>query len=281
MTDIHKLLRQLADEEQDFMKVCFLAPCTRGGRARVRIASMVYTFSPKPSHFYGWGIFQPVGTAEARVTERADFVQVAEYLQQMPQKMRFWLARPLQYRSWLAYPVNVSDARQRLGVARPAVIHLVEDGARFEPVVARGDGSSWWFEDIDRRADPMPTEALQQALEAQRLPEEVKFKGMTPEMRATYELSVAWKHLKERWQEQRTEKQLRDALQLGGGDLQRYRDRNDYWLVEWTTATGERHSSAIAKNDLTVVSAGICLSGGDRAFDLQSLVGVIEQRADE
>jgi hypothetical protein len=39
-----------------------------------------------------------------------------------------------------------------------------------------------------------------------------------------------------------------------------------------------RHTSAIAKADLTVVSSGICLSGRDRDFDLQSLVGVIEHQ---
>ncbi|WP_366039864.1 hypothetical protein [Microcoleus sp. PH2017_05_CCC_O_A] len=57
-----------------------------------------------------------------------------------------------------------------------------------------------------------------------------------------------------------------------------FSDRADYWLVEWTSASGEHHSSAIAKNDLTVMSSGICLSGLDKDFDLQSLVGVVENR---
>jgi hypothetical protein len=76
----------------------------------------------------------------------------------------------------------------------------------------------------------------------------------------------------------RDEKRLQRALKMGGGELQEFRDRDDYWLIEWTSGTGERHSSAIAKNDLTVISAGICLSGEDRNFDLQSLVGVVEDR---
>ena len=75
---------------------------------------------------------------------------------------------------------------------------------------------------------------------------------------------------------QSDEERLNQALQLGGGRLRRYTDRGDYWVVEWTTQGGRRHTSAIGKNDLTVISSGICLSGHDRDFDLQSLVGVME-----
>ena len=60
------------------------------------------------------------------------------------------------------------------------------------------------------------------------------------------------------------------------------KDQLPVWLVsqtvEWQTFDGEYHSSAISKQDLTVISSGICLSGLDRDFDLQSLVGVIEKR---
>ncbi|MBE9010595.1 hypothetical protein IQ250_10290, partial [Pseudanabaenaceae cyanobacterium LEGE 13415] len=104
--------------------------------------------------------------------------------------------------------------------------------------------------------------------------EALKFKGMTPEQRSLYELVA-----------QRTEgfpepdeKRLQQALKLGGGELQQFHDRGNYWTVDWTTADGTGHTSAITKDDLTVVSSGICLSGRDRDFDLQSLVGVIEQQ---
>ncbi|NEP55457.1 MAG: amino acid adenylation domain-containing protein [Symploca sp. SIO2G7] len=71
---------------------------------------------------------------------------------------------------------------------------------------------------------------------------------------------------------------LQQTFCVGGGELREFRDRGEYWQVEWTTSDGQHHSSAIDKDELTVISSGICLSGYDRDFDLQSLVGVIEQQ---
>jgi hypothetical protein len=175
--------------------------------------------------------------------------------------------------------VNESDARQRWGDAKPVVVHLVTEGGPFEPVVARWDGSAWWFEEVDRRADPLVAEHLKEALRSVTTPADLRFKGLTPEMRVAYELAAQQaREFEAMFQGRRDEERLRGALRLAGGQLREFRDRGDYWLVEWTTADGERHSSAIDKGDLTVMSAGICLSGRDNDFDLQSLVGVMERQ---
>ena len=105
-------------------------------------------------------------------------------------------------------------------------------------------------------------------------------------MRTVYELAcrnikhfdLACRNIKHFEPKVRDEWRLQRALKMGGGELRGFCDRDDYWLVEWTSGSGEHHSSAIAKNDLTVMSAGICLSGLDKDFDLQSLVGVVENR---
>ncbi|NER35294.1 MAG: hypothetical protein F6J93_15030 [Oscillatoria sp. SIO1A7] len=280
MKNIHKLLGKVASQEAELQKTEFLAPCTRGGRVLTRVAGMVYTFVPKPRDFEGWGIFQPANQKTAVVIEEPELFQIAEYLERFP-AIRLWLADKLKGKTWLAYPTNESDMRQRVGAEGPVPVHLVTEGNKFEPVVARWDGRSWWFEEIDRRADPIPAEQLREYLKKLTPPEEIRFKGMTPEMRIVYQI-VAQKtrEFEAKIKEQREEKRLREALRMGGGELNSFQDRGeDYWLVEWTTSTGEHHSSAISKNDLTVASAGICLSGRDRDFDLQSLVGVVE--ADE
>ncbi|WP_449418931.1 hypothetical protein [Phormidium nigroviride] len=278
MADIHNLLSKLAAQETQLCDTQFLAPCTRGGRVRTRVAGIVYTFKPKPRNFEGWGIFQPVNEKVAQVVDEPSLPQLTEYLQLLA-PIRLQLAYTLQGQTWLAYPVNESDARQRIGVAKPFPIHLVTEGATFEPIIARWDGKSWWFEDIDRRADPLSSEELRLALKKVISPQEVRFKGMTPEMRTVYELvAQQTEEFSQKFQQRRDEKRLQEALQMGGGELREFRDRDDYWLIEWTAGNGDRHTSAIAKNDLTVVSAGICLSGLDSNFDLQSLVGVVEAR---
>ncbi|MFN6570186.1 hypothetical protein [Dendronalium sp. ChiSLP03b] len=275
MADIRKLINQIALAEAQLCATQFLAPCVKGGRVRTRVAGMVYTFTPKPSKFEGWGIFQPVDEKTAKVVEEADLPQIAEYLQHFSQ-IRLRLTHQLRGQTWLAYPVNEADMHQRLKVVKPIAVHLVTEGVAFEQIIARWNGQSCWFEEVDRRTDPAIVETLESAIKQLTSVEELQFKGMTPEIRTVYELAT--RPIDGFTQPQQDEKRLRKALQLGGGELRQFHDRGDYWTVDWTTADGFRHSSAIAKTDLTVVSSGICLSGRDRDFDLQSLVGVMEQQ---
>jgi hypothetical protein len=279
MTDIRKLINQLAAAENQLQQTEFLAPCVSGGRVCTRVSGIVYSFLIQPSNFEGWGIFKAKNEKEAELVETADLFQIDAYLDRLA-PMRLHLAYPLTRRTWLAYPANESDARQRIGSAKPVPIYLVDEGDRFETIVARWDGARFWFEAIDRRADPIFCETLRENLTQLTAPKNLKFKGMTPEMRTVYDLvTQKTPEFDEHWQRRRDEGRLREALRVGGGELIRFEDRHeDFWTVEWLTGDGERHTSAIAKSDLTVVSSGICLSGRDRDFDLHSLVGVIEYR---
>ncbi|MCT7948400.1 hypothetical protein NG798_01215 [Ancylothrix sp. C2] len=300
MKKIQQIINQIAAEENQLLKTQFLAPCVLGGQLRTKVAGMMYTFTPKPRNFEGWGIFQPASPKQAKLIEQASLPEIGEYLEKFT-PIRLFLAHVLREQTnnvlreqtnnvlpqqtnnvlreqtWLAYPVNESDMQQRTGILKPVPVYLVSDGAAFETIIARWDGKNFWYEDTDRRAEIEPVEHLKNALKNVISPKQIRFKGMTPEMRIVYEL-VAQKtpEFQAEFQQERDEKRLKEALKMGGGTLQEFRERPDYWLVEWTTGTGERHSSAISKTDLTVISAGICLSGEDRKFDLQSLVGIVE-----
>ena len=81
MTDIRKILNQLATESAQLLDTQFLAPCVRGGRVRFGVNSMVYTFQPQPHNFEGWAIFQPINEKVAVVVDEPSLPQLAEYLQ--------------------------------------------------------------------------------------------------------------------------------------------------------------------------------------------------------
>ncbi|MFB2983785.1 hypothetical protein [Microseira sp. BLCC-F43] len=274
MADIRKLINQIAEQEAQLSNTQFLAACVPKGLVRTKVSGIIYTFAPKPRNFEGWGIFQPIDEKTAELVDEPSLPQLAEYLKLLP-AMRLRLAYSLQGKTWLAYPINESDAKQRIGHVKPVAVHLVTEGVAFECAIARYDGRTFWFEELDRRADPIVAENLRQAFKKQTPIEELRFKGITREMRTTYDLAT---QRIANWQQKRDEKRLAAALKQGGGNLEKFSARTDHWLVEWTTADGFRHTSAIDKNDLTVISSGICLSGRDRDFDLQSLVGVIEQQ---
>ncbi len=284
---INQLIDKLAAVEADLPQTRFIAPSVEGGRVRVKVAGLVYTFIPRPNNFTGWGIFRPIDEKYAELVESARLPQVAEYLQRLP-TLRLFLVEKFKAQTWFGFPVNTADAKQRFRISSAVPIHLVTEGEVFETVVARSDGQTWWFDSVDRRADLILVQKLKEALQAVTLPDDLNIPKLTPELRTGYQLATQQAAgFKAYYQKQRQENQaqhenryaerrLGSALAMGGGKLRGFQDRGDYWLVEWTTSSGENHTSAIAKKNLTVISAGICLDERDKDFDLQSLVGVVE-----
>lgn len=284
--DVRQLIKRLAAREEAFLRgEQFLAPSVGGGQLRVSLDGLVQTFRPRPRDFEGWGIFKPVDDATAEVCEEASLPQVASYLKFL-RPLRVRLAERLRGRTWLAYPANVEDARRQFGARGELQVHLVSEGARFEGIVAYTDGGNYFYGELDRRADATPAERLRQLLRQGVEPHDINLKGITPEIRAVYALAAefapAFGHLRRRRKAERAkqleEKRLRDALAMSGGQLVGYEEDEDKnWRVSWLARDGESHVSTVAKRDLTVVCAGICLSGYDSDFDLQSLVGVVEK----
>ncbi|MGI0490186.1 hypothetical protein ACN4EG_00125 [Alkalinema pantanalense CENA528] len=287
MKPISQLLAALSAQEIQLRSTTFFAPCTTGGQVRTRISGLVYTFRPAPASFAGWGWFQPLNAQTAQVIELASPVVIDEYLKRLP-KFHLRLIFQLRDLTWLAYPSFEGDIRQRLSRSgdllfqglkspvKPIVVHLVAEGQPFDQILARQQGAIWWFHELDRLADPRQAEFLRRALHQGTAPAELQFSGLTPEMRTAYQLAFATAFPMP--QPEQAAQRLQAALAMGGGALHSFQDQGDYWTVEWQTRDGQQHVSAIAKADLTVLSAGICLSDLDQDFDLQSLVGVVEQQ---
>ena len=126
-----EIVRDLAQQERALHHTTFLAPCVAGGEIQTRIAGLVRTFKPKPRNFEGWGLFRAVNERVAELVEDASLPLVGQYLSLLEPALRLCLAHQLRERTWLAYPANESDARQRWGEPRPLPVHLVTDGGQF------------------------------------------------------------------------------------------------------------------------------------------------------
>ena len=263
------LLERLARQEQALKDTVFLAPQVPGGCVRLRQDRLIHEFRTEPREFEGWGIFRVRDAVTAIKVEEADFAQVDRYLEKLP-RMQLILTFPLKGKSWLAFPLNRSDALQRLGCWQMVRVDLVERAQAFDVVQSRFDGRQFWYE--NEEGDPALADRLRECLREEVFPEALQLRDLTPEFRAAYGAVV---RRIENFGVCRDEVRLRDALRTGGGELLGFVDHHRHWAVEWRDSQGAVRYSAIAK-DLSVVSAGICLSGLDDHFDLQSLVGVVE-----
>jgi hypothetical protein len=270
LTDV---LRRLANAEERFLAGTFLAPALRGGQVQVRIAGVNCQLKTRPAEFAGWGVFRPLSHKEAQLQRAATLAERQRYLELFP-LVRLILCRRADD-GWLAIPAHQADRRLRTEGTLP--VHFVEDGQLFEVVQCRFDGSHWWFECLDARRDPGAAAYLRQALQEMVEPRHLSRPGLTAEEKAAYALNY-WPALQAELEARRdrTADRLRAALAHAGAELRDYLDRGDVYRVTYEV-DGREHVSVIGKDDLSVQVAGICLSGEDQSFDLQSLVGVIRE----
>jgi hypothetical protein len=269
-------LRRLEAAEDRFLASEFLAPVIRGGQVQVRIAGVICALSVRPADFEGWGVFRPSSLSNAEFVRPAKLAERQLYLELFPRVRLILVDR--REEQWLALPAHRSDSRFQIAGVIP--VRLVEEAQLFEVIESRFDGTQFWYAGPDARWDPAMASYLRQELVRLTSPEQLQRSGLTAEERTAYELNY-WPRFEasEEAQRSREERRLRRALEHAGAELKDYVERRDVYTVTYEV-DGQRHVSAVAKQDLSVQVAGICLSGEDQKFDLQSLIGVIREAHD-
>jgi hypothetical protein len=266
-------LKRLAAAEDRFLASEFLAPAIRGGKVQVRIASVICTLNVRPADFEGWGVFRPTSHSDAELVRPAKLAERQRYLELFP-LVRLILVDQREDQ-WFALPAHQADSRIRVEGAIP--VRLVEEAQLFEVIETRFDGIQFWYAGSDTRWDAAMASYLRQELARLTPPDKLHRAGLTAEERTAYALNY-WPRYEasEKAQRSREERRLRSALEHAGAELKDYVERRDVYTVTYEV-DGQRHVSAVAKKDLSVQVAGICLRGEDQKFDLQSLVGVIRE----
>jgi hypothetical protein len=267
---------RLAQAEDAFVGTEFLAPVLCGAGVGVRIAGIRCRLTVRPADFEGWGVFAARSTTAADVLRPASWGERRKYLALFPVVRIILTGRERAH--WTGVAANVGDGR--FDIAGIVPVRFVEDGELFETVVTRFDGGQFWYDSADTRCDPGAAAFLRESLGRLAPPQSLDRRGLTAEQRTAYALIYRTRLAEIQLDERaRGEDRLRAALQHAGADLRHCSEQGDVYRVSYAV-DGTRHTSVVRKNDLSVVTAGICLSGRDRNFDLGSLVGVLREGRD-
>jgi hypothetical protein len=273
---IDEILNKLEAAERGFLEREVLAPVLPGRPVSVRIAGLVCMLRVEGApggRAKGWQILRPLALDRARILRPATLAEVRAYLRLFPAVRLIVVARDR--RTW--YSLSAAQGDSRFSLSAPAPVLLTDAGLQpFETAIARFDGRLFYYEQRDGRRNPALAAYLREALAAATPPAELHKPGLSAEERAAY--TWAW-GLLEAARRDRVELRLGDALAHAGAQLRAVLERDDVYAVTYTLGA-ERHTSIVRKNDLTVLTAGICLSGRDADFDLASLVGVLREGAE-
>lgn len=269
---IDDILNRLEAAERDFLQRDVLAPVLPGRDVIVRIAGIICTLQVTGKRFTGWGVLRPETLKTATLLRSATLAETSAYLKLFPALRLIVVARD--GRQWYALPANQGAKGIQLSGVAPVL--LAEAGIQpFETVIARFDGHFFWYERRDTRRNPALAAYLRESLDAGMPAETLRKSGLSAEERAAY----AWaRTLVAEAERAGIAGRLARALSHAGGRLIAFVERDDSYTVAYLVGD-ERAVSTVRKSDLSVLTAGICLSGQDATFDLTSMVSVMREAA--
>lgn len=261
---------KLAAQEEAFLQSEFFSPVLLFHPVRVRIEGIVMTLKvERPKRFQGWGVFRPTSMRAARFVREPSMAEKRQYLDLFPILRLVVCARD--DNGWYGIPAKHSDGRFKVTGLVP--IGLAEEIQMFDTVETRFDGANCWFDQIHMSENLNVPSVLRDALTQMTDIAKVASSGISRQEKEAYEISMI-REIEN--QKDSHEERLKDALQRAGATFKSYVERDATYTVEYDVG-GETHRSVVDKETLSVQSAGICLSGGDRTFDLQSLVSVVRE----
>lgn len=272
---IDDLLNKLASQEKSFLSQEIFSPYLRGGaNLSVKLNGVIYKLKTSKFKKDGFGIFKAKNYNSARFVREAEMYEKDEYLGLLP---KVDLILVYNVNRWVAYPAHINSFKHRFNMDPKLYSVLCADNVEImDTVEARFDGSNFWFDSIKFAADVDRIESLRTRLENKNYSiTDSALSGLTPEESKAFELAAAF-HKQEHVGT--LERRLSDELFKYGAKLDKFIERGTNVSVQWRDqSTGGTYTSVLDKYTLNVVTAGICLSGGDKVFDLQSLVGVCRQ----
>ena len=261
--DIDLLMKRLSKEAEALPDI--LAPVL-SSRVVVMVNNHPYILRVTTKD-QGWFVLHPNNTTSASIVREAYPYEIEGYFQKLP-RLTCIVCRRLQGKTWLVYPFNTSDAKQKTDLEFPRPMHLVLDNV--EPFfIIRGGllGTTVLYRGI---YDSRQSAELGQELEKKTSIS--KLKNVNPEFRAVY--AILEQHLEEE-RKQTVVGKIEDAVGYLGAELVSFKEKGEGYIVRWKDQK-ETHEVTVGK-DLKLLSAGICLSGRESQQSLSSTIAVMRR----
>ena len=287
---MNDLIDKIQSEVEDFRDIPFLAPCLGGNKIRVRMPNgLLLTLS---TWYLPGGPYAELNTlAKWRATNKktAVYMRQANLQEQLAYLDLFPTTRLLI--TEVKHEDRFTGVMSRVGTGKIRIEGEVEvisltritRPALFEEVEVCFDGSIFFFKRII--LDDQHELYVQAKLRDEFLDRAFSYdadavlatKYLRPEHLVAFD--YAWNRVALSAEEV-AQKMLGDAVSHAGGTLKKYEDDVDTYKVTMEV-DGIEQSPIVISKDMDIISAGVCLSGDDQIFDLQSLVGVLREGKSE
>jgi hypothetical protein len=269
--DVLDIIKKIGEKESDIRNQIFVSPIFNNSLVATQIFNLVYKFKFVSSKTPGWYKIRPTNTKEARIIGDAEPFEIDSYFKKL-YKVRVVLLFKKD-NIYLALPEKSNNLG--LSVEQPIPILLPEDAVfDFDKVIAGFDGSNFWYYRIDQSSDPSKAAYLRERILKYAQPKTIKYSGLTIEERIAY----AFRYNFDKTRVEEAKKQtVRDDVEYAGGKFVNLVEKKDHYSVTYIV-DGQQYTSYVSKEQRhTVITAGICLSGEDKKFDLKSLITVMRE----
>jgi len=289
---ILELIEIMGQQERQITDRVIVSPVFNNCQIVTKLSGLLHTFLIRPTE-PGWHRFKPIDLKRADCIGQADFFEVSEYLKLLP-KIRITLV----FRQGMVY-YGVPTKNNKYGFKSSDLVPVLLPGdtaTDFSTCLCRFDGMNVWFQSVDVACDLYRVDFLSASLTRQILPEALRCPGLALEERMAYSIRFKMDEVerlekveaekREREEKSRAERlrheRLRDKsikgdVEFAGGTFIKSVEKTDHFSVTYEV-DGDTYTSVVSKEPTRqILSAGICLSGTDREYDLKTLVSVIRE----
>lgn len=270
MNNVLDLIDRIGKQELSLTEKTFVSPIFNNTTVATRVAGIVYTFSiPKKKE--GWYQIRPLDAKRARVVGEADLQEIENYLNCLG-RVRIVLVMK-QDNVFMGIPDKANKFGLSVGNLLP--VFLCDDAPMdFDRVIARYDGANFWYERVDQGNDPSKGDYLRTSMAKAVQPGKIQFSGLTLEEKQAYALRLVFDR---KLVEEQKKGTIQEDVEFAGGKFIRFEEKSDHFSVTYTV-DGQQFTSRVTKDPRRMVlTAGLCLAGNDRKFDLKSLISVVRE----